>query len=263
MIRRLSLSTLFLVLAALTLLSLLDGCSPSVDAAWSRVRATGTLCVGMDASFPPFESIGSDGSPQGLDVDLAREISSRLELEPQFVVNLPYDGLYDALTADRVDIVISALVVNPSRTADYAYSRTYFNGGQVLVARQGNRESASLRDLEGHTVAVVLGTAGDRVGRGWERRASDLSVIQYRTPAEALRAVGDGITDLALVDHVSALAEMGEGTFLTIVDNAVTEVPYACAVRADSSTLLKKVNRALLAMEADGTMDQLIVKWLQ
>lgn len=263
MIRKFSLSAVVLYLSVLIAVAVLVGCSPPVDAVWNRVQASGTLRVGMDASFPPFESIGPDGTPRGLDVDLASEISSRLDLETQFVVNLPYDGLYDALTAGRVDIVISALVVNPARTADYAYSRSYFNAGQVLVAREAESESASIRDLEGHSLAVVLGTDGDRVGREWERRTSDLTLVQFRTPAEVLEALRDGKTDTALVDHVSALAGTGEGTGLTIVDDAVTEVPYACAVPADSATLLREVNRALLTMEQDGTMDQLIDKWLR
>ncbi|MFN3761678.1 MAG: transporter substrate-binding domain-containing protein, partial [Anaerolineae bacterium] len=63
----------------------------------------------MDASYPPFESIDGEGNLVGLDVDLGRELAARLGVEAHFVANLSYDGLYDALTADQVDVLISAL----------------------------------------------------------------------------------------------------------------------------------------------------------
>lgn len=247
------------LLAALFLIA----CSSAADPTWQRLQQTGTLRVGMDASFPPFEYIAQDGSLAGLDVDLAREIARRLDLEPHFVANLPYDGLYDALRAERVDLAISALVVDPSRTADYVYSRVYFDAGHVLVSRKGEHAVESMTELGGHRLVVVLGTEGDRVGRRWARRLVDLAVVQYRTPDQVLGAVGNGEADVALVDRVSALGAVGDGGDLVIVGEPVTEVPYACAMRRESVQLLQAVNSALMAMEDDGTMDALIAEWIK
>ena len=249
--------------AGLLAVFILTACSASVDPTWQQLRDTGLLRVGLDASFPPFEYIAPDGSLVGLDVDLAREIGRRLELEPRFVANLPYDGLYDALKAERVDLVISALAVDPSRMGDYAYSRAYFDAGHVLVSRTGEQVVESMSELGGRRLAVVLGTEGDLVGRRWARRLKDLAVVQYRTPDRALSAVENEEADIALVDHVSALAVVGEAGDLDIVGEPVTEVPYACAMRRESVHLLQAVNRALAAMEDDGTMDALIAKWLR
>ncbi len=251
------------VLAGLLVVVVLIACSSSVDPTWQRLQETGTLRVGMDASFPPFEYIAADGALAGLDVDLAQEIARRLDLEPRFVANLPYDGLYDALKAERVDLVVSALTVDPSRMEDYAYSRTYFDAGHVLVSRTGEESVASMTQLSGHRLTVVLGTEGDREGRRWARRQADLTLVQYRTPDQALSAVEDGEAEVALVDHVSALEVVGEKSDLVIVGEPVTEVPYACAMRRESVQLLQAVNGALAAMEDDGTMDALIAEWLR
>ena len=250
------------MLGAMTALAL-AGCGQSEDPAWTRLQETGTLRVGMDASFPPFESVTAEGAVVGLDVEIAREISRRLGLEPRFVANLPFDGLYDALTAQRVDLLISALVVNPARRGDYAYSRPYFDAGQVLVGPTGDVSFRSMSDLEDHRLAVVLGTEGDRVARRWERRSAELAVVQFRTAMEALDSVRRGEADGALVDRVSALHNTGGGTGLVIAGEGVTHVPYACAVRKENVRLLDAVNEALAAMEADGTMDTLISEWLR
>ena len=242
----------------------------SPDAAWDRVCETGVLRVGMDASFPPFESVAADGTLVGFDVALAQELGRRLGpalseaegVEAQFVANLPYDGLYDALAVDRVDVVISALVANPARMADFAYSTSYFDAGQVLVVRAEESGIEEMADLGGHTLAVEFGTQGDLEARKWARRLSGLTIVQHQTAAEALAAVMAGETDGALVDHVSALMETPAGSGLVIVGRPVVEEPYAVAVRRDSQRLLRAINEALADMEADGTLEMLVVEWL-
>jgi len=249
------------------------------DDTWERVLETGTLRVGMDASFPPFETISADGTLVGFDVDLARELGRRLGpalseaegVEVQFVANLPYDGLYDALAVNRVDIVISALVVNPARMADFAYSASYFDAGQVLVVREEpDRFSETcqvsdiegMADLDGCTLAVEFGTQGDLEARKWAQRLPNLTVVPYQTAAEALAAVTAGQADAALVDHVSALGAMGIESGLVIVGQPVVEEPYAVAVRRESQHLLQAINEVLAEMEADGTIGTLVERWM-
>jgi ABC-type amino acid transport substrate-binding protein len=240
----------------------LAACSSSDEVVWKRLRETGVLRVGMDASFPPFESVAADGTLVGFDVELIREVSRRLDLQPQFVANLPYDGLYDALTAQRVDVVVSALVVNPARRGDYAYSASYFDAGEVLVVPDGEDAVEAMRDLEGQRLAVVLGTEGDREARKWARRLADLQVVQQGTPAEVLGALEAGGVDAALVDQVSALQALGAGRRLKIVGESVVSVRYAAAMRREDRRLLRAINEALGAMKKDGTMERLVATWL-
>ncbi len=291
-----------LVIGHLSLLIVLAACARP-DVAWDRMRETSVLRVGMDASFPPFESIAADGTLVGFDVDLARELGRRLGpalsevegVEVQFVANLPYDGLYDALAVGRVDVIISALVVNPARMADFAYSTPYFDAGQVLVVRPPSVPPASggeergggveerrpepvegMADLSGRTLAVEFGTQGDLEARKWARRLLGLTVVSCETAAEALSAVAAGEADGALVDHVSALAatartnlqangspEPGAGSELVIVGQPVVEEPYAVALHRESRRLMRAINEALVEMKADGTMDALVAKWLE
>jgi ABC-type amino acid transport substrate-binding protein len=239
------------------------------DDAWDRMRQTGVIRVGMDASFPPFEAIAADGALIGFDVDLARELGRRLGVEVVFVANLSYDGLYDALAVDHVDVVISALVINPDRMADFAYSTSYFDAGQVLVVRsargrgEGEEDIEGMSDLAGRVVAVELGTQGDLEARKWARRLPDLTVVHHETASQALVAVEAGGADAALVDHVSALATDGMGERLAIVGQPVIQEPCAVAVHRGSRYLLRAINDALTEMEADGTMEALIAEWLE
>lgn len=243
----------------------LSACVPSDDT-WDRIHETGILRVGMDASFPPFEFISADGTLAGFDVDLAQELGRRLDVEAQFIVNLPTDGLYDALkvSAGRgqsgVDVVISALVVNPAKMADVDYA-PYFDAGQVLVVRSVETDVMTMSNLGGRTLAVEFGTRGDQEARKWVRRLAELTLVPYQTADEALAAVKDGEANAALVDHVSAL-RFGVDDELTIVGEPVVSEPYAVAVSEDSPGLLRAVDEALAEMESDGTIEALVSKWL-
>jgi polar amino acid transport system substrate-binding protein len=251
-----------LALVAVALVAVLGGCFATGRATQQRLRETRELRVGMDASFPPFEAVLANGSLVGFDVDLAREVSRRLDLESQFVANLPYDGLYDALTAQRVDVVFSALVVNPARTADFAYSVPYFDAGEVLVLRSEAQGIRSVADLDGQRLAIVLGSQGDLQARKWSRRMANLVVAHHQTPVSALDAVAAGVADAALVDHVSALQDARTGSDLTVLGEPVVSAPYAAAVLRENQPLLRGINDALVAMEEDGTVDRLVAKWI-
>jgi ABC-type amino acid transport substrate-binding protein len=252
-----------LLIAHCLLLIMLTACARSDDT-WERIHEVGVLRVGMDASFPPFEYVAADGTLAGFDVDLTRELGQRLGIKVQFVANLPLDGLYDALEVERVDVVISALVVDPDRMDDFGYSAHYFDAGQVLVipsASEGAIEE--MRDLDGRTLAVEFGAQGDMEARKWARRLADLTVVHHETAAEAVAAVTAGQADAALVDRVSALMAMGKDDGLTIVEGAVVEELYAVCVHRRSRYLLRAINDALAEMEKDGTMDALRAEWLE
>ncbi len=243
-------------------------CGRSSDAL-DRVLETGVLRVGMDASFPPFEYVDGEGNLVGFDVDLAREVAARIGpalsevegVEAQFVANLPYDGLYDALTAERVDVVISALYVDPSRMGAFAYSSPYFNAGQVLVVADESGGIEGLEDLNGRALAVEFGSEGDVVARTWARRLAGLTILPCQTAAEAMAKVLAGETDAALVDHLSALAGTGEGSGLRIAGEPVTDEPYAVAVWGENRRLRQALDEVLAELAADGTLAALEERW--
>jgi ABC-type amino acid transport substrate-binding protein len=250
---------LILAIAAALLATTLAGCGPAKqDHAWQQVQQTGTLRVGMDASYPPFESVNeATGEIVGFDVDLANEIGRRLGFTITFE-NIPYDGLYDSLTAGRVDMLLSALVAAPEEGKAH-FSVPYFNAGDQLVLPTGSA-LRSMDDLAGRTVAVEYGSGGDVEARAWQRRLSALEVVRYPDPDSALAAVIDGEADAALVDGIAAKLGVGQHPELKLGDYA-DETLFAAAFHPDSRELLGTVDPVMRAMLSDGTVGTLIEKW--
>ena len=120
-----------------------------------RVQEAGVLRVGLDPSWPPFESVDERGEVVGLDVDLARAIGYRLGVEVALVPS-GWEGLYGALFAGQFDAIISALPYDPWRTREAAYSISYFNAGPVIVTGGAIERPG---DLAGRTVHVEYGSS--------------------------------------------------------------------------------------------------------
>ncbi|NDJ54521.1 MAG: amino acid ABC transporter substrate-binding protein [Chloroflexi bacterium] len=246
------------ILAMLVLLSL-SACTQPEDATWTSVQNSGVLRVGMDAAYPPFEVINAEsGAFEGFDVDLALEIGERLGLEIAFT-NISFDGLYDALLTNQVDVVISALPVLDDVQGRALFTLPYFNNGDRLVMPVG-ADFVTMSDLEGRTLAVELGSGGDVEGRLWERRLRDLNIYRYNTPAEALQAVAEGQADAALVDAISARLGVGQNPDLALGEH-VNEILFAGAVHPNSRRLKAQLDAVLNEMLRDGTVDALLERW--
>ena len=256
-------------LIGLVLLAFLAGCGDR-SKTLEEIQARGALYIGLDPSYPPFEALAPDGTLYGLDVDLGRALAARLPagetagqggLAAHFVL-ISYDGLYHALEMGEVDVLISALVVEPGRMDDVAYSASYFDAGLVLVVPDGEETIRSMGDLSGRTVAVEYATEADVEARRWARRLRDLAVQPLTTTDEAMGAVLAGEADAALVDSIAAHLYLAEHAGLAMADEMVTSDVYAVVVRIQDRALLEVINAALATLEADGELGEIRARWL-
>lgn len=219
----------------------------------------GELRIGVDASTPPF-AVATADDLYGLEIDLGRALGERIGISVRFV-NMGYDGLYDSIRADQVDIVISTLSIDPLRTGDVLYTRDYFNAGLVLVS-DARQPITSMQELGGQALAFEFGSEADGQSRLWLRRIHPFERQPYELPQHALDAVRLGLADAALVDAVSARLYLREHPNWSAQVSYVTSNPYVIAARFDRRELWEKVNATLQALADDGTLEQLISRWL-
>lgn len=238
---------------------LLAACRGQEDA-WQRVQETGVLKVGLDPTYPPFEAADANGV-FGLDVDLANALAADLGVQTEFVL-FGYDGLYDALATGQVDVLISALVVAPERTKDFAYSTPYFNAGEILIVRQDEENIVRMEDLHGRTLAVELGALGHVEATTWAKRLPNLTVVPYPTADEALTAVINNKADAALVDAISGRLFLQQTGGLKRTAVPITVEPFAIVTRIGDRRLLSELNNSLARLQTNGKLDNIINHWL-
>jgi len=239
---------------------------PKPDATWLHILESGAFRVGLDPSFPPFESDDATGNLYGLDIALANELArewARANETPMHVefVYSGFDGLYDALKARQFDAIISALPYDAKKTEDVYFSHAYFNAGPHLIVRADDATTQTYYDLQGKAVGVELGSTGDAFARRWQRRLK-LDLRTYNTPTDALRALRAGQVDAVFTDLIAFNDFAQSIGGVKQVGDALTNEFLVIAVRKDSPTLLAQINTVIDAMKQDGRMERLYAEWL-
>ncbi len=242
----------------------LIGVSACADVAASgpleRIHQQGKLRIAMDPSFPPFEE-EINGQIQGIDVDLARELGRRLNVEVQFVLQ-PYDKLYQVLDNQQADLIISALYPEGSTLASYAFSPPYFNAGQLILVRADSTIQAK-RDLSGARIAVLNASEGLLEVTRWQYMLNPApEIVTYATDQEAIAALEQGAVDAFVTHALLAHRARFQSSNLRLLDESVTDEMYVIVARREDEALIKTVADLLEQMKADGSLDTIFRRWV-
>jgi len=235
------------------------------DEAWGRVQQTGVIRFAINPTYMPFDGLGSHGDFFGLDVDIANAIARRLGKRAEFVV-AGFDSLYDVLRVGQAEATISALPIDPAKFGTWRYSESYFEAGQVLVAKpvrflQSTPQRSGAGETSQVSVAVEYGSDADAAARYLARRREGLEMKYTQSAADALNAVINDQAGAALIDGVSAQQLLPKYPELSISEQ-ITHDPYAIVVWGESDQLVTEINTVLAVMKADGTLQRIVDEWM-
>lgn len=216
------------------------------------------LRIGIDASNPPFALVTDEG-PAGFEIDIGRTLAEQLDAPARFV-NMTFDGLYDSLRADQVDMVIATLSIDPLRNGEVLYTRDYFNAGLMLVS-DAAFPIEDMNELEEHTLAYEFGAEADSLARRWLRRILPFTLAPYELPIYALDAVRVGQADAALVEAAAAWPYFRQHREWNAHTEYMTYLPYVIAIRRDRAELWAAVDAVLQTLTEDGTLQQIQNRW--
>jgi arginine/lysine/histidine transporter system substrate-binding protein len=247
-----------MLLAAVTMRPYVAGLFMEDDTAAAGAFHVGVLRVGLDPSRPPFAFFADDDFV-GLEVELGHALADEIGVPVQFV-GLGFDGLYDALRTDRVDVVIAGLQPVYHMDGNVAvYSRHYFDAGLVLVSEAGYED---MRDLPGNSLAYEFGSPADAEAHRWLRRVRPYDLRPYELPEYALDALRLGEADAALVDRVTVRQYLRDYPDMTVTYETITHAWYTVTIREDRPDALAVINSALQQLDDSGRLDTIIDEWL-
>jgi len=137
----------------------------------------------------------------------------------------------------------------------------------VLVgAKEKLKHLNNYAALEAQVVALEVGVVTGTTGEGWAREylRSAGGIVRFKTAAEALQALKSFKIDIMVHDGVSILmlqATSG-GSGLKMIPMFFTEEYLAWGLRKSDDTLLKSTNSFLEQIKRDGTLKQILSKWI-
>ncbi|MDX6581454.1 MAG: polar amino acid transport system substrate-binding protein [Solirubrobacterales bacterium] len=218
----------------------------------------GTLLIGTDAPYPPFE-IGTpaDANFSGFDVDVGNDVAEKLGLTPEFQ-DTSFDTIFRDVAANQFDIVVAASTITPGRQKTVNFSDPYYEAQQALVVPTGS-DIATVDDLAGKIVSAQDGTTGETYGND-ETDASE--VRGFPEGPDAIAAVVTGQVDAAIIDEPVAVDAVDKQDGIEIATTIPTNELYGIAMSKENPALLDAVNQALQEMKDDGTIQSLYDKYL-
>jgi polar amino acid transport system substrate-binding protein len=239
-----------------------------------QLNVPGTLFACIDIPYPPQEAFSDSGEPIGSDVDLGREIASRLGLKFG-VENTVFTVIIGALLGNKCDIIISAQNINADRLKQVDMI-PYFKAGQAVVVAKGNPKGIKTKDdLCGTTVAVQNGTTeldflqgtSDYKGAGLSAACvkagkQAINIKTFDKDSDALLALQAGTADSYFADSPAAgYAVNNHATQFELSGITLEQAIEGISVAKTKTKLRDAVKAALLSMIADGKYDAILQTW--
>jgi polar amino acid transport system substrate-binding protein len=235
------------IFAVLFALGVSNACKPKPPA--------NELVVGMDLSYPPFETIDPTGKPSGVSVEMAEALSKSIGKNLR-IENIPFTGLIPSLQTGKIDCIISSMTDTPERRTSVAFSDPYIGTGlALLVAKSSNAASMADIDQPGKTLAVRQGTTGEVWARA---NIKDAQILALEKEAAAVLEVVQGKADAFLYDQMSIWKNAQEQPEkIRALLATVRKEQWAVALRQNDAALLQQINIFLKNFRAAGGFQKL------
>ena len=222
----------------------------------------GKLTMSTNAAFPPYEMTADDGSFEGIDVEVTEAIADKLGLELQ-IDDMDFDAALLAAQNGKSDMVMAGVTVTEERQTVMDFSNTYATGIQVVIVPEDS-DITSIDDMTGKMIGVQRGTTGDLYcsasvedgGFGEE------NVTPYDNGLTAVQALQNGQVDCVVIDNAPAQEFVKANPGLKILDTEYANEDYAIGVAKGNTQLLDAINGALEELEADGTLQSIVDKYI-
>ena len=171
--------------------------SSSSDSSSSKASFgdNGTMRVGMEVAYPPFNWQVSEATDNtipvegqsgayadGYDIYFAKLIADKLDLEP-VAVKMEFSGLVEALKNGQIDLICAGMTATDERRQSIDFSDAYWTGHYGLLVKEGSKyqNATSLSDFAGAAVLGQRDTLLDDV-------IDEIDGVNHLTPVDSVPA---------------------------------------------------------------------------
>lgn len=226
----------------------------------------GELHMATNAAFPPYE-MTSDGEGydgyEGIDVEVAAKIAEKLGLK-LVIDDMEFGSVITSVQSGKADMAMAGLTVTEERKQNVDFTDSYATGVQVVIVPEDS-DIASVDDLandkmigcqDGTTGYIYCSDTVENGGYGEDH------VTSYTNGAMAIEALKAGKVDAVVIDNEPAKQFVAVNEGLKILDTEYIVENYAIGISKDNPALCEAVNKALNELIDDGTVKQIVDKYI-
>ncbi len=221
----------------------------------------GVLKIGTEIGYPPMEYYDTDGKTMiGFDIEMAQMIADKLGLKLE-LIDTAWDGIFAGLDTNRYDAVISSVTMTEERKASMDFSKSYIGNGQSIILRKDSKLNVTKpSDLAGLKVAYQAECTSDFFME--KQAAAGLKFIpcEFDKVINAYDELALGRCDAVATDTLVSAAYLGPDSKYKAVWVGEPDELFGIAVKKGNSALTAKLNEALEALAADGSLSKLSEK---
>lgn len=239
----------------------------SVNATADNLLTAGTLKVGMEITYPPFESYDGD-KVVGFDPEVSALLGEQIGAVPEFSDN-KFTSLILGLTSNKFDVVISGMYVTDERlkVADaIPYART---GASIMALKNSAIQPKTEQELCGVKVGLQQGTT-------WVKELRDLSdsyckangkpaivVQEFPSAPEASQALlsKNVQAQLEIAGAAQIIVEKTRGRIEVSSPDLVYPQTLGIYINKNNKALKMELEKALATVTENGSYPALLKKY--
>ncbi len=226
----------------------------------------GSLRIGTTGESIPFSFVKGN-QVVGFDLELMLRFAAEQQLKP-IISTYNFGGLLAAIISGKVDIIGNSIMVTEERAKEIAFSDPYFEttSGMVVMKKnlaQKNKKNTFVND--GSNIAVskvgaMTGTTGEMYIRSHYPKAE---VQCFDDIMDAVASLQAHKLDYVITAYTTALKVSNKNEDLVVLPKEYTDEYAAIAFPKNNTELLAQVNEVLTEFTKDGTLDQIISRWVR
>ena len=241
------------------------------DTSWDKVKEKGKLVLGLDDAFPPMGYVDeATGDLVGFDIDVAKEVCKRLEIELE-LQPIDWNNKTAEMSNGNVDCLWNGFSWTEERDQEFNLSTPYMKNNQIILVKADSSYDG-LASLAGKTIGVQADSSAESALNSDENadfKNSLAQVVQIDDYAKAVLEIQNGTIDAIAIDEVVArfylknnpgaykvLQEAGKDATLAVED-------YVIGFRKGEDALKEKVEGTLKEMADDGTLTKISEQWFE
>ena len=220
-----------------------------------KIKASGKIIVGTEATYPPYEYLDDNAQPAGCDIWLSQQIADALGVE-LVISDMEFDGIIPAVQSGLVDIGIAAFTKTPERAEVIDFSDLYETSAQLLIVKAGNAETYATKEaMAGLQVGAQQGTIQSQL---IEKALPDSKLFELKTyPELALETINGNIVGF-VVDYAVGMAMVASsdgGLEVSAFEFTAEEASFgkACVIAKGNEDFVAAVNEVIAKVLADGS----------
>ncbi|MBU2958113.1 transporter substrate-binding domain-containing protein [Paracoccus sp. 1_MG-2023] len=212
-----------------------------------------SLRMGTEGAYPPYNFINDSGEVDGYERELGDIICERAELDCTWVTN-DWDSIIPNLVSGNYDTIMAGMSITAERQEVISFTQNY-------IPPIASAYVALSDDIDPETAIIAAQAGTIQAGHVSETGAT---LLEYATLDDTLAAVRNGEADAVLADKdvLTPHVEESSGQLVWVGEDVALGEGIGIGLRQSDGELRDKLDAVITELKEDGTINELIVKWL-